>query len=325
MKLPRRRFLHLVAGAAAFPVTPRIASALDYPTRPIHVLVGFSAGGILDIVARLIAQELSKRLGQQVVVENRVGAGSNIATEFVSKAAPDGYTLLLSSAVNSWNTAIYDHLNFDFFRDLAPVASIARGASVMEVTPSFPAKTVPEFIAYAKAHPGKINMAAAGPGSGPHLWGELFKLMAGVDLLTVQYRGSGPALPDVMSGRADVMFDPTVSSIGYIRAGRLRPLGVTSATRLNLLPDTPPIGDFVPGYEGTGWQGISAPANTPAEIIAILNRQVNATLADADFEAKLIDLGAEPFASSPAEFDKFIVEYTNKWAKVIRAAGIKAE
>jgi tripartite-type tricarboxylate transporter receptor subunit TctC len=195
----------------------------------------------------------------------------------------------------------------------------------MEVTPSFPAKTVPEFIAYAKEHPGKINLAAAGPGSGPHLWGELFKVMAGVDLVTVQYRGSGPALPDLMSGRADVMFDPTVSSIGYIRAGRLRPLGVTSATRIAILPDVPPIGDFVPGYVGTGWQGISAPANTPPEIIAMLNRAVNDILADPQVKAKLIDLGAEPFAASPAEFGKFIVEYTDKWAKVIRAAGIKAE
>ena len=325
MKLPRRNVLRLAAGAAVLPVVSRSASALDYPTRPVHFLVGFAPGGILDIVARLIAQQLSKRLGQQVIVENRVGAGSNIATELVAKAQPDGYTLLESSAVNSWNTAIYDHLNFDFLHDLAPVASIARGVSVMEVTPTFPAKTVPEFIAYAKAHPGKINLAAAGPGSGPHLWGELFKAMAGVDLVTVQYHGSGPALPDLMSGRADVMFDPTVSSIGYIRAGRLRPLGVTGPTRIALLPDVPPIADFVPGYVGTGWQGISAPAKTSPEIITIINRAINESLADPEFRAQLLDLGAEPFATSPAEFGKFIVEYTDKWAKVIHNAGIKAE
>ena len=303
----------------------RTVLALDYPTRPVHLLAGFPPGGIIDIIARLIGQWLSERLGQSFVIENRVGGGSNIATELVARAAPDGYTLLLVNAVNSWNTTLYNHLNFDFSRDIAPVASISRGGSVMEVNPSFPAKTVPEFIAYAKANPGKINMAAAGPGSGPHLWGELFKVMADVDLVIVQYRGSGPALPELISGRADVMFDPVVSSIGYIRAGKLRPLGVTTATRLDILPDVPPIGDFVPGYEGSGWQGIGAPANTPPEIISILNREVNAALADATFKARLVDLGAEPFTSSPAKFGKFIADYTEKWRKLIRTSGIKVE
>jgi tripartite-type tricarboxylate transporter receptor subunit TctC len=324
MKLPRRQFLRLVACAGAIPAVPRVASALDYPTRPVHLVSGFAAGGIVDIIARLIGQRLSEQLGRPFVIEDRPGAGSNVATEFVARASPDGYTLLLASSVNAWNTAIYSHLNYDFIRDIAPVASIERAGSVMEVNPTFPAKTVSEFIAYAKANPGKINMASAGPGSGPHLWGELFKVLAGVDLITVHYRGSGPALPDLMAGRVDVMFDPIPSSIGYIRAGKLRPLGVTTATRLDSLPDVPSIGEFVPGYEGSGWTGIGTPANTPPEIIAILNREVNAMLADPTFKAQLIALGVQPFASSPAEFAKFIVEYTEKWAKVIRAAGIKA-
>jgi tripartite-type tricarboxylate transporter receptor subunit TctC len=325
MHLARRKILRLAAGAALLSPVSRTVLALDYPTRPVHLLAGFPPGGIIDIIARLIGQWLSERLGQSFVIENRVGGGSNIATELVARAAPDGYTLLLANAVNSWNTTLYNHLNFDFSRDIAPVASISRGGSVMEVNPSFPAKTVPEFIAYAKANPGKINMAAAGPGSGPHLWGELFKVMADVDLVIVQYRGSGPALPELISGRADVMFDPVVSSIGYIRAGKLRPLGVTTATRLDILPDVPPIGDFVPGYEGSGWQGIGVPANTPPEIISILNREVNAALADATFKARLVDLGAEPFTSSPAKFGKFIADYTEKWRKLIRTSGIKVE
>jgi tripartite-type tricarboxylate transporter receptor subunit TctC len=276
-------------------------------------------------MARLIGQWLSERLGQQFVIENRSGASSNIATEFVARANPDGYTLLLVNAANAWNTTIYDNLKFDFIHDIAPVASLTRGGGVMEVNPSVPVKTVSEFISYAKANPGKINMASAGPGSGPHLYGELFKVMAGVDLATVHFRGGGPAVPELISGRIQVMFEPIVSAIGYIRAGQLRPLGVTTATRINVLPDVPPIGDFVPGYEASGWQGIGAPAKTPPEIIAILNREVNAALADATFKARLVDLGAEPFASSPAEFGKFIAEYTEKWAKVIRAAGIRAE
>jgi tripartite-type tricarboxylate transporter receptor subunit TctC len=325
MKLPRRKFLHLAAGAAALPAITRVASAQSYPVRPVHLLAGFPPGGIVDLIARLIGQWLSERLGQQFVIENRPGAGSNIATELVARARPDGYTLLLVSSVNAWNTAIYDNLNFNFVRDTTPAASIIRTPAVMEVNPSVPAKTVPEFIAYAKANPGKIDMGTGGPGSGQHVYGELFKVMAGVDLITVHYRGAGPALPDLMSGRIQVMFDPVASSIAYIRAGKLRPLGVTTATRIDVLPDVPAIGDFVPGYEASGWDGIGAPANTPPEIISILNKEVNAALADATFKARLADLGADPFANSPAEFAKFIGEYIEKWGKVIRAANIKAE
>jgi len=315
----------LAAGTATLPVVSRIAWAETYPARPVHLLAGFPPGGIVDIIARLIGQWLSERLGQQFVIENRPGAGSNIATELVARARPDGYTLLLVSSVNSWNMAIYDNLKFNFMRDIAPIASIIRTPAVMEVNPSVPAQTVPEFIAYAKANPGKIDMGTGGPGSGQHVYGELFKVMAGVDLITVHYRGAGPALPDLMSGRIQVMFDPVASSIGYIRAGKLRPLGVTTAARIDVLPDVPPIGDFVPGYEASGWDGIGAPANTPPEIISILNKEVNAALADATFKARLADLGADPFANSPTGFSQFNVEYTERWGKVIRAAGIKAE
>ena len=325
MKLPRRKFLHLAAGAAALPALPRVASALDYPTRPVHLLVGFAAGGPLDTSARLIGQWLSERLGQPFVIENRPGAGSNLATEIVARAPPDGYTLLEASAANAWNAALYDNLSFNFIRDIALVAGVRRAAGVMEVNPSVPVRTVPEFIAYAKANPGKINMATGGAGSAPHLYGELFKMMAGVDLVTVNYRGSAPALPDLIAGQVQVMFDVVISSIGHIRAGKLRPLGVTTAARLAVLPDVPPISDFLPGYEASSWDGIGAPANTPPEIIGILNKQVNAALADPIFKARLADLGAEPFAGSPAEFGKFIVDYTEKWGKLIRAAGIKAE
>jgi tripartite-type tricarboxylate transporter receptor subunit TctC len=325
MKLPRRKFLHLAAGAAALSALPRVASALDYPTRPVHLLVGFAAGGPLDTSARLIGQWLSERLGQPFVIENRPGAGSNLATEIVAQAPPDGYTLLEASAANAWNAALYENLSFNFIRDFALVAGIRRAAGVMEVNPSVPVRTVPEFIAYAKANPGKINMATGGAGSAPHLYGELFKIMAGVDLVTVNYRGSAPALPDLIAGQVQVMFDVVISSIGHIRAGKLRPLGVTTTTRLEVLPDVPPISDFLPGYEASSWDGIGAPANTPPEIVGILNKQVNAALADPTFKARLADLGAEPFAGSPAEFGKFIVDYTEKWGKVIRAAGIKAE
>jgi len=325
MKLARRKFLHLAAGVAALPAITQVSSAQSYPVRPVHLLAGFPPGGIVDLIARLIGQWLSERLGQQFVIENRPGAGSNIATELVARATPDGYTLLLVSSVNAWNTAIYDNLNFNFVRDIAPIASIIRTPAVMEVNPSVPAKTVPEFIAYAKANPGKIDMGTGGPGSGQHVYGELFKVMAGVDLITVHYRGAGPALPDLMSGRIQVMFDPVASSIAYIRAGKLRPLGVTTATPIDVLPDVPAIGDFVPGYEASGWDGIGAPANTPPEIISILNKEVNAALADATFKARLADLGADPFANSPAGFGKFIAEYIEKWGKVIRAANIKAE
>ena len=325
MKLPRRKFLHLAASAAALPALPHVASALDYPTRPVHLLVGFAAGGPLDTSARLIGQRLSERLGQPFVIENRPGAGSNLATEIVARAPPDGYTLLEASAANAWNAALYDNLSFNFIRDIALVAGVRRAAGVMEVNPSVPVRTVPEFIAYAKANPGKINMAAGGAGSAPHLYGELFKMMAGVDLVTVNYRGSALALPDLVAGQVQVMFDVVISSIGHIRAGKLRPLGVTTTARLEVLPDVPPISDFLPGYEASSWDGIGAPANTPPEIVGILNKQVNAALADPTFKARLADLGAEPFPGSPAEFGKFIVDYTEKWGKVIRATGIKAE
>ena len=259
MKLPRRTFLHLTAGAATLPAVSRIAWAQAYPTRPVRILVGYAAGGPLDISARLIAQWLSERLGQQFIIENRPGAASNIATEAVVRARPDGYTLLQASASNAWNAALYDNLSFNFIRDIAPIATVRRAAGVMEVNPSVPVRTVPEFIAYAKANPGKINMASAGPGSAPHLYGELFKAMAGVDLVTVHYRGSGPALPDLIGGQVQVMFDVVISSIAHIRAGKLRALGVTTATRLDVLPDVPPIGDFVPGYEASSWDGIASP------------------------------------------------------------------
>ena len=325
MKLPRRKFLHLAAGAAALPALPRVASALDYPTRPVHLLVGFAAGGPLDTSARLIGQWLSERLGQPFVIENRPGAGSNLATEIVARAPPDGYTLLEASAANAWNAALYDNLSFNFIRDIALVAGVRRAAGVMEVNPSVPVRTVPEFIAYAKANPGKINMATGGAGSAPHLYGELFKMMTGVDLVTVNYRGSAPALADLIAGQVQVTFDVVISSIGHIRAGKLRPLGVTTTARLDVLPDVPPISDCLPGYDASSWDGIGAPANTAPEIVGILNKQVNAALADPTFKARLADLGAEPFAGSTAEFGKFIVDYTEKWGKVIRAAGIKAE
>jgi tripartite-type tricarboxylate transporter receptor subunit TctC len=325
MNFHRRHVLRLAGGAAALGAASRLARADTYPARPVRVLVGFPPGGIIDITARLIGPWLSERLGQQFAVENRAGASSNIATELVARAEPDGYTLLLSSSVNAWNTSIYDHLGFDFSRDIAPVASIASDSFVMVVNPSFPAKTVAEFIAYAKANPGKINMAASGPGSSSQLYGELFKATTGIDMVTVNYRGVGPAQPDIISGRVDVMFDPIPTALGSIKAGKLRALGVTTPKRKDVLPDVPAIGETVAGYEGIGWEGIGAPANTPPDIIARLNKEVNAALADPAFRARLAELGSEPFATSPAEFGKFIVDYTNKWAKVIRAANIKPE
>jgi tripartite-type tricarboxylate transporter receptor subunit TctC len=325
MKLPRRKFLHLAVGAAALPAVSRFALAQTYPSRPVHIVVGYPPGGVTDIVARLIAPWLSERLGQSFVVENRPGASSNIATEAVAHATPDGYTLLLVSSSNAANVTLYEKLNFNFIRDIAPVASIARDAFVMVVNPSFPAKTVPEFIAYAKANPGKLNMATSGSGSGSDLFGQLFRVMAAVDLVTVHYRGVGPALPDLLAGRVEVIFLPVATAIGSIRAGKLRPLGVTTAKRREVLPDVPAIGDFVPGYEATNFSGIGAPANTPPEVIAILNKQVNTALADTTFEARLVDLGGEPFASSPTDFGKLIADEIEKWGKVIRAANIKPE
>jgi tripartite-type tricarboxylate transporter receptor subunit TctC len=312
-------------GAAALPAVSRGAFAQGYPTRPVRLVVGFPPGGAADLISRLIGQWLSDRLGQSVFIENRAGAGSNIATEFVVHAPPDGYTLLDVTSVNSFNVTLYDNLKFDLIRDIAPVASIYRGISVLVVHPSFPAKTLPEFIAYLKANPGKVNMASGGIGSPQHLYGELFKKMVGVDMLHVAYRGGGPALTDLLAGHVPVMFDTLVTSIEHIRAGELRALAVTSATRSDVLPDVPAIAEVVPGYVASGWQGIGAPAKTPAAIVDKLNKEVNAALADPKFTARLVDLGGVPFASSPAEFGKFIAEYTEKWSKVIRAAGITVE
>jgi tripartite-type tricarboxylate transporter receptor subunit TctC len=325
MKLHRRRFLQLAAGAPALPALGRVACAETYPSRSVLLVVGYAAGGVNDIVARLTGQMVGERLGQQLIVENRVGAGSNLATEVVVRASPDGYTLLEASTSNAWNATLYQNLKFDFIRDIAPVASTVKTYNVMIVHPSFPAKTVPEFIAYAKANPGKINMGSAGPGSSPHLYGELFKAMTGLDMVTVHYRGDGPAVPELISGRIQVMFGSVVTWTEQIKAGTVRALAVTSATRTQLLPDLPPIGEFVAGYEGIGWQGIGAPRGTPAEIIDKLNSAINAGLADPKFRARFTDLGAEIFTGTPADFGRFIVDYTEQWAKVIRAAGIKAE
>jgi len=325
MKLPRRKFLHLAAGAATLTAISRMASALDYPTRPVRLIVGFQPGGLIDIAARMLGSQLTERLGQRFFVENRPGASSNVATSAVVRASPDGYTLLVASNAVTYNATLYDNLDFNFIRDIAPIAPFVRGPFVMTASPSVSAKTIPEFVAYAKANPGRINMATVGAGSAAALYGELFKRMAGVELFPVPYRGAGPALLDLISGRVEVIFIPVGAAIGYIRSGQLRALGVTTMRRIDLLPDLPTINEFLPGYEATAWGGIGAPANTPREIIAILNTEVNAALDDASLKARLADLGAEPFASSPTQFGKFIVDETEKWAKVIRTAGIKAE
>jgi tripartite-type tricarboxylate transporter receptor subunit TctC len=323
MKLPRRQFLHLAAGAAALPAVSHVAWAQPYPTRPVRLVVGFPPGGVADLYARLIGQWLPERLGQAFIIENRAGAGGNLAAEAVVKAPPDGYTLLMVGANNAWNATLYDNLNFNFIRDIAPIGSIYRAPAVLVVHPSFPTKSVPELIAYAKANPGKINMASGGVGSAQHVYGELFKMMSGVDMLHVPYRGGGPALADLLAGQVPVMFDTLATSIEHIRAGKLRALAVTSATRSEVLPDVPTVGDFVPGYEGTGWQGLGAPRNTSAEIIDKLNKQINAGLADPRMKARIADLGGTVFAGSPADFGTFIAAYTDKWAKVIKFAGAK--
>ena len=328
MKLPHRRhLLHLVAGAAALTAVSRIAKAQAYPSRPVRIVVGFAAGQAIDIIVRLISQWLSEQFGQQFIIENRPGAGGNIATEFVVRAPPDGYTytLLAVGANNMINATLYENLNFQFIRDIAPIASIMRVPQVMEVNPSFPAKTVPDFIAYAKANPGKINMASAGNGSPTHLAGELFKMMTGVNIIHVPYRGSPPALTDLLAGQVQVMFDNVASSIEHIKAGRLRPLAVTASTRWEGLPDIPTVGDFVPGFETNAWAGIGAPKDTPPEIIDKLNKAINAALADPKIKARLADLGGSVVALSPAEYGKRIADETEKWAKVIRTANIKAE
>ncbi len=325
MKLPRRKFLQLAAGAAALPGVSRVSWAQTYPSRPVRIIVGSTPGSAADIIARLIGQWLSERLGQQFIVENRPGAGDNIATGVVVRAQPDGYTLLYVIPPNAINATLYETLDYNFLHDIAPVASIVRTPSVMEVNLSVPARTVLEFIAYAKANPGKINMATAGAGTGQHLFGELFKMMTGVDLVPVHYHGAQQALTDLMGDRVQVMFDIVPASLGYIRAGKLRPLGVTTASRTEALPDVPPIGDFVPGYEASGWQGIGAPSKTPSEIVATLNKEVNAALADPHFTARLADLGGQAFPGSSADFGKFIADETEKWGKVIKAANIKPE
>jgi tripartite-type tricarboxylate transporter receptor subunit TctC len=324
MKLPRRNFLHLAAGAAALPVLPRIARAQAYPSHAVHWIVGAPAGSSPDMFARLIAQWLSERLGQPFIIENRPGAGGNIGTEAVVRAPPDGYTLLLVSPPHAINATLYDKLNFNFVRDIAPVAGIIRTLNVMVVNPSFQAKSVPEFIAYAKANPGKISMASAGIGSGPHLFGELFKMMAGVNMVHVPYRGGPSALTDLIAGQVHVMFIGSIEVVEHIKAGKLRALAVTAPTRSDVLPDLPTVGDFVPGYESSGFFGVGAPKNAPAEIIGKLNREINAALADPKVKARLADVGPT-LAGSPAEFGKLIAEETDKWGKVIRAANIKAE
>jgi tripartite-type tricarboxylate transporter receptor subunit TctC len=325
MKLPRRKFLHLAAGTAALPALSRIAAAQAYPSRPVRLVIGYPAGGGADAVARLMGQWLSERLGQSVIVESRPGAASNIAAEAVVRAAPDGYTLLFVTPDNAINATLYDKLSFDFVRDIAPVAGLIRLANVMVLHPSFPATTVPEFIAYAKANPGKINMASAGIGNSGHVTGELFKMMAGVDMVHVPYRGIAPALTDLLGGQVQVMFASITGSIEYIRAGRLRALAVTTAARSEALPDMPTVGDFLTGYESSSWYGVGAPKNTPAEIVEKLNKEINAGLADPKMKARLADLGGTVLPGSPADFGKLIANDKEKWAKVIRAANIKAE
>ena len=325
MKLPRRNFLHLAAGAAALPVVSRIARAEVYPSRSVRIVVGFPPAGGADIFARLMGQWLSERLGQQFIIENRPGAASNIATEAVVRAPADGYTLLLVTNPNVINATLYEKLNFNFIREIAPVAGIARGAFVMVINPSVPAKTIPEFIAYAKANPGKISMASSGTGTTNHVAGELFKMMTSVDMVHVPYRGDAPAITDLLGGQVQVYFGTLSGSVEYIRAGKLRALAVTTAARSEALPDVPPVGDFVPGYEVSTWIGVGAPKATPPEIVDKLNKEINAALADHKIKARLADLGSTPVVGSATDFGKLIADETEKWAKVIRAADIKAE
>jgi tripartite-type tricarboxylate transporter receptor subunit TctC len=325
MKLPRRRFLHLAAGAAVLPAATRVASALNYPTRPVRIIAPTAPGGAPDILARLIGPWLSGRLGQPFVVENRPGGGSNIGTEAVVRAPPDGYTLLLVSTTNAINATLYDRLNFDFLRDIAPVAGIINLPLVMVVNPSVPAKTVPEFIAYARANSGKINLGSPGIGTPPHVAGELFKMMAGVDMVHVPYRGGGPVMTDLLGGQVQVLFGSTSLTIEQIRAGKLRPLAVTTATRWEGLPDIPTVDDFVSGYEASVVVGLGAPRKTPAEIVDTLNKEINAALADPNMKARLADLGGTVLAGSPADFGKLIAEETEKWGKVVKFSGAKPE
>ena len=325
MTLPRRAFLHLAAGAAALPTVSRIARAQTYPSRPVHWIVSFPAGGPNDIVARIIGQYLSDHLGQQFVIENRAGAGGNIGMQSVLTSAPDGYTIAFVGPNYAINATLYEKLPFNFIRDSAPVAGTMRLANVMEVQPAVPANTVAEFIAYAKANPGKINFASGGVGTSPHLSGELFKTMTETNIVHVPYRGTAPALTDLVAGQVQVMFDNIPGSIGHIRTGKVRALGVTAAKRVAALPDVPTIGETVPGYEVSIWYGIAAPRGTPPEVIEKLNQAVNAVLAYPKLQARLAELGGEPMPMTPAEFGKLVAEETEKWAKVIRAANIKVE
>ena len=326
MKVPhRRRILHLAAGIIVQPALVRVAWAQTYPTRPVRLIVGYAPGGSSDLFARLIGQCLSERLGQPFIIENLPGAGGNIATEAVVRSPPDGYTLLMVTTGNVLSTLLFDKLNFNFVRDIAPIATINRGIGVMVVNPSFPAKTVPEFIAYARANPRKINMASGGNGSVQHIYGEYFGILAGIKMVHVPYRGQPSAQTALLAGEVQVMFDSLSTSIGKIRAGKLRALGVTSSTRSEVLPDIPTLGEFVPDYEASVWQGIGAPTNTPAEVVDKLNKEVNACLAAPQIKARIADLGYAVFASSPAQFVQFIADETQKWTKVIRAANIKAE
>jgi tripartite-type tricarboxylate transporter receptor subunit TctC len=323
--MSRRTLLQTAGGSLALPALTRIAAGEAYPARPVRLIVGFAAGGPNDITARIIAQWLSERLGQQFIVENRPGAGSNIGTELVVRAPADGYTLLLVPPPAAINATLYDNLSFNFLRDIAPVAGIVRVPEVMVVNPSLPAGSVREFIAYAKAHPGKINMASAGNGTMPHVAGELFKFMTGVDLVRVGYRGGGPAIVDLMAGQVQVMFETTLATLAHIKAQKLRALAVTSATRSAVLPDVPVLADTVPGYEATAWYGVGAPRNTPADVIETLNREINAALADAKIKGRLADLGGDPMPMTPAEFGKLVAAETEKWGKVIRTANIRLD
>jgi tripartite-type tricarboxylate transporter receptor subunit TctC len=325
MKLPRRTFLHVAAGAAALPALSRFVWGQSYPSRPVRILVGFAPGGGTDIMARLIGQWLSERLGQQFVVENRPGAGTNIATETLVNAAPDGYTLLMAGLPNASNATFYEGLKFIFIRDTVPVAGLSREAFIIEVNPSVPVKTVPELIAYTKANPGKVNMASGGVGSGNQIFGELFKMMAGVSFVHVPYRGAGPALVDLLGGQVQLMFASVSSSIEYVRSGRLRALAVTTAARLPALPDVPPVAEFLAGYEASFFLGLVAPRNTPPVIVDKLNKESNAALADPAIKARFAELGVTALPGSPADFGKVIADETEKWANVIKFAGIKPE
>ena len=325
MKLPRRRFLHLAAGAAALPALPRIVRAQAYPSRPVRIIHGFAPGGGADIIARLIGQWLSERLGQPFAAESRPGNVTNLATDAVVHASADGYTLLLATSPNATNATLYPNLNFNFIRDIAPIASVGRIASIMEVNPSFPAKTVDEFISYAKANPGKISYGSDGNGTTSHMSGELFKLMTGVNMVHVPYRSAPPALADLIAGQVQVMFDPIVRSIESIRTGKLRPLAVTTSMRSPMLPEIPAMSDFLSGYESSAWFGFAAPKGTPVEVVDRLNKEINASLADPIVRARLADLGVMVTAGSSADFGKFIADETEKWGKVVKFAGIKAE